>query len=43
MNKNVGLGYIQKEYSPPGTRISIKVRNDFIGAQIVKIPFVGKD
>ncbi|MBZ0204557.1 MAG: glycine cleavage system aminomethyltransferase GcvT [Ignavibacteria bacterium] len=43
LNKNIGLGYVEAKYSAPGTKIKIKVRNDFIDADIVKIPFVGKD
>ncbi|MCI0450157.1 MAG: glycine cleavage system aminomethyltransferase GcvT [Chlorobi bacterium] len=43
MNKNIGLGYVQKQYSEPGTKIDIKIRNDFVNAEIVKIPFVGKN
>ncbi len=43
LNKNIGLGYVRKEYSEPGTKIKIKVRNDFVEAEVVKIPFVGKD
>ncbi|MBN8583477.1 MAG: glycine cleavage system aminomethyltransferase GcvT [Ignavibacteria bacterium] len=43
LNKNIGLGYVEAKYSAPGTKIKIKVRNDFIDAEVVKIPFVGKD
>lgn len=43
LNKNIGLGYVEKKYSEPGTKLSIKVRNDFISAEVVKIPFVGKE
>jgi len=43
LNKNIGLGYVETKYSAPGTKIKIKVRNDFVEAEIVKIPFVGKD
>jgi aminomethyltransferase len=43
LNKNIGLGYVQKEFSEPGTKLNIKVRNDFINADVVKIPFVGKE
>lgn len=43
LNKNIGLGYVEKQYSEPGTKLNIKVRNDFIDAEVVKIPFVGKD
>lgn len=43
LNKNIGLGYVEKKYSEPGTKIKIKVRNDFIESEVVTIPFVGKD
>jgi aminomethyltransferase len=43
LNKNIGLGYVETKYSTPGTKIKIKVRNDFVEAEVVKIPFVGKD
>jgi aminomethyltransferase len=43
LNRNIGLGYVKREYSEPGTKLSIKVRNDFVEAEVVKIPFVGKD
>jgi aminomethyltransferase len=43
LNKNIGLGYVETKYSAPGTKIKIKVRNDFIDAEVVKIPFVGKE
>lgn len=43
LNKNIGLGYVEKKYSEPGTKLNIKVRNDFINAEVVKIPFVGKE
>ena len=43
LNKNIGLGYVETKYSTAGTKIKIKVRNDFIEAEVVKIPFVGKD
>jgi len=42
LNKNIGLGYVEAKYAEPGTRIKIKVRNDFIDAEVNKIPFVGK-
>ena len=43
LNKNIGLGYVAKKNSDIGSRIQVKVRNDFINADIVKIPFVSKD
>ncbi len=43
LNKNIGLGYVEKAYLEPGSKIKIKIRNDFTEAEIVKIPFVSKD
>lgn len=43
LNKNIGLGYVEKAYSEPGGTIKIKIRNDFAGSQVVKIPFLAKD
>jgi glycine cleavage system aminomethyltransferase T len=43
LNKNIGLGYVEKKYSETGTKLKIKVRNDFVESEVVKIPFVGKD
>jgi aminomethyltransferase len=43
LNKNIGLGYVQKDFADAGAKLSIKVRNDFIIAEIVKIPFIGKN
>lgn len=43
LNKNIGLGYVEAKYSEPGTKLNIKVRNDFVNAEVVKIPFVGKN
>lgn len=43
LNKNIGLGYVEKAYSEPGGTIKIKIRNDFVGSEVVKIPFVAKD
>jgi aminomethyltransferase len=41
--KNIGLGYVSKEYSEPGNLIKIKVRNEFVDSHVVKLPFVAKD
>jgi aminomethyltransferase len=39
LGKGVGLGYLQTEYTTPGTEIFIKVRNKNLKAQVVKLPF----
>ena len=43
LGKNIGLGYVEKKYSEPGSTMQVKIRNDFVNAQIVKIPFVSKE
>lgn len=43
LNKNIGLGYVEAKYSEPGAKLNIKVRNDFVNAEVVKIPFIGKN
>jgi aminomethyltransferase len=40
LEKGIGLGYVQKEYSKVGTEIEIQVRNKNIPAEIIKPPFV---
>ncbi|RNI29605.1 glycine cleavage system aminomethyltransferase GcvT [Rufibacter immobilis] len=39
LGKGVGLGYLQTEYTAPGTEVFIKVRNKQLKAQVVKLPF----
>jgi aminomethyltransferase len=39
LGKGVGLGYLQNEYTTPGTEVFIKVRNKQLKAQVVKLPF----
>ncbi len=43
LGRNIGLGYVPKELSSPGSKIKIKIRNDFVDSEIVKIPFVSKE
>jgi len=40
LEKGIGLGYVNKEFSKIDTEIEIKVRNKFISAKIIKPPFV---
>ena len=40
LGRGIGLGYVQTEFSKPGTDIFIKIRNKSIRATIVKLPFV---
>lgn len=39
LQKAIGLGYVVKEFSAPGTDIYIKIRENKIKAQVVKTPF----
>jgi aminomethyltransferase len=43
LGKNIGLGYVSKEHSAIGNIVKIKIRNDYVDSQIVKIPFIGKE
>lgn len=43
LGKNIGLGYVSKEYAEPGKFIKIKVRNELVDSHIVKLPFILKD
>jgi aminomethyltransferase len=40
LNKGIGLGYVEREYTAFGTPILVKIRNKNIPAEIVKIPFI---
>lgn len=40
LNKPIGMGYVQKEYAAPGTKIFIAVRNKKLEAVVKKPPFV---
>jgi len=42
LNKNIGLGYVEFAIREPGTEIEIKVRDNFVKAKIVKLPFYKK-
>lgn len=39
LNKAIGLGYVEKEYSAIDTPIYIKVRDKLLQAKVVKLPF----
>lgn len=43
LGKNIGLGYIKSEHSAIGNIVQIKIRNEFVNAGIVKIPFIEKN
>lgn len=40
LNVGIGLGYVRKEYSKPGTEIVVKVRNKDLKAVVKKPPFI---
>lgn len=40
LEKGIGLGYVKKENSKIGTKLTIKIRDKFIPAEIIKPPFV---
>lgn len=43
LGKNIGLGYVSKEHASPGERIQVKIRNEYVNSEVVKIPFISKD
>ncbi|MGH2574753.1 MAG: aminomethyltransferase family protein, partial [Ignavibacteria bacterium] len=43
LGKNIGLGYIDKDFSAEGSILEIKIRDSFIKAQVVKTPFISQD
>ena len=40
LDKGIGMGYINTEYSAFGTQFFVKIRNKNIPAEVVKIPFI---
>lgn len=36
----IGMGYVQKEFSSPGSEIYVAVRNRVLKAEVVKMPFI---
>ncbi|MCC9135657.1 glycine cleavage system aminomethyltransferase GcvT [Pontibacter silvestris] len=42
LGKGIGLGYITKELSKPGSEVFVRVRNKDMKAQVVKLPFIKK-
>ena len=42
LSQGIGMGYLQKEYTRPGTEIYIAVRNRNLKAEVVKVPFYKK-
>jgi aminomethyltransferase len=40
LNKAVGLGYVQMEHAALDSEIFIEIRDKFLKAKVVKLPFV---
>lgn len=40
LQKGIGLGYVPTSYSKPDTEIFVKVRDRFLKAKVIKLPFV---
>lgn len=40
LNKPIGLGYVQKEFSSPGSEIYVEIRGKLLKAVVTKIPFL---
>lgn len=40
LSKNVAMGYVQTEYSKPGTELSLKIRGKIYKAVVAKMPFL---
>lgn len=39
LGKAIGLGYVLKDFAAPGTEICVNIRNKFVDAKVVKLPF----
>ena len=39
LNRGIGLGYVKKDFSSVGQEVKIQIRDKFIPAKIVKLPF----
>jgi aminomethyltransferase len=42
LGKGIGLGYVAIDFSHPDSEIYIKIRNNQVKAQVVKLPFYKK-
>lgn len=42
LGKGIGMGYIQQEFSKPGSEVFVRIRNKDMRAQVVKLPFYKK-
>lgn len=43
LEKPIALGYIQPEYSAPGSKVNFNIRGKDIPAEVVKIPFISRN
>jgi aminomethyltransferase len=41
--KGVGMGYVAKEHSAPGTSIMIEIRGKLVPAEVAKAPFISRN
>ncbi len=39
LKKGIGLGYVQKAFKEPGTKVAVLVRDKSVECQVVKLPF----
>ena len=40
LNVGIGLGYVASEHAAVGTPLTVVIRNRFIKAEVVRLPFV---
>ena len=40
LNKGIGLGYVKTDFSNPGQKLSVQIREKFVSATLVKLPFL---
>ena len=40
LNKGIGLGYVKTNFSKPGQKFSVQIREKFVSAIVVKLPFI---
>jgi aminomethyltransferase len=43
LGRNIGLGYVASENAGTGNTIRVKIRNEYINAEVVKLPFIAKE
>ncbi len=40
LGKGIGMGYVQTQFSQPGTELYVNIRQKYLKAQVVKMPFL---